>query len=872
MLYLSNQHNSQKTLNLINNFNALDTLLSSFGNSKTSNSPNASRHSNFFELDFNFNGKLLGAKALVFGLDKSRLGHLNPDERSFHIFYQFLAGATPDLQDLYDLQDPSSYALLAKSGCFKLPYGPLSDDQAAFNSLYDAFLTLGFKQKHINSIWSLLFTILTLSNIEFQDSETNNVSASILTTDELNVASDLLGIDADELEVLLVNKSFYIRNDITTHLLDSNGASSQRDNLIKNLYAILFAYVIETANHRLAPPVEAPLHIFQLDTPGFNTTTPLQSTYRQSYPLINSYGVSNFNDFTNNYISELVHNYSISRTFDDNLGLNKLLIDDSIKLPKIDNVPLNWESLLLLRGSPNVSHSQLQPGSPSGILGLVDNYNNKLSSGQLIENKLDDHFIKSLNSTFEKSSAFVFTPNTYGSSRNNQFTVNHYNGQCTYDASNFVQKDQDRMDPLMVSTLRSSSNSFVAKLFSGPSLSTKVHPTDNEIITEAQISSKPLRKLSKVTNSIDGISNENNVNDSYEINTITSQIDATMFEIFKTIDKTQTWTVTSFRPNDSFSPNAIDKRRLKSQIETFLVPQVVEKLHADYIANYDFKSFCKRYISDEEVDNDPVAKSVSSTFLNEQENFNEGLDYKVGENRIWLSYAAWKLLEDDIREEEEEDEDIESEYNISKNHNTNEYHRPIVSRASSNFVPMNDDEYEGNYNQNHNNTGNFYAPIEETQTPSFTKREFLDEPETPGLEYNWKESSFDKLNDSEKSQSKSSFMANRHQEVQKAPRSLSRRLWVKLVWALTFYIPSFLLSTIGRMKRPDVRFAWREKLTLCILILLFCGLVLFYIIAFGRILCPRYNKAWSEGQLGSHADESDMWVAIQGTGEYIYLL
>jgi chitin synthase len=58
---------------------------------------------------------------------------------------------------------------------------------------------------------------------------------------------------------------------------------------------------------------------------------------------------------------------------------------------------------------------------------------------------------------------------------------------------------------------------------------------------------------------------------------------------------------------------------------------------------------------------------------------------------------------------------------------------------------------------------------------------------------------------------------------------------------MTRRIPSFLLSPIGRMKRPDIRLTWREKVTICLLIPFCC---VFIIIFFGKLLCPDLNKAW----------------------------
>lgn len=100
--------------------------------------------------------------------------------------------------------------------------------------------------------------------------------------------------------------------------------------------------------------------------------------------------------------------------------------------------------------------------------------------------------------------------------------------------------------------------------------------------------------------------------------------------------------------------------------------------------------------------------------------------------------------------------------------------------------------------------------------------------------------------------------------LEKDEISFGRRAWTMFVWALTFWIPSFALRYIGRMKRPDVRQAWREKLVLVLVILLFNGIVCFYIIAFGDLLCPDKDKAWNEKELSWHAADNDFFVSIHG--------
>ncbi|PHH85241.1 hypothetical protein CDD83_711 [Cordyceps sp. RAO-2017] len=103
---------------------------------------------------------------------------------------------------------------------------------------------------------------------------------------------------------------------------------------------------------------------------------------------------------------------------------------------------------------------------------------------------------------------------------------------------------------------------------------------------------------------------------------------------------------------------------------------------------------------------------------------------------------------------------------------------------------------------------------------------------------------------------------NKH--IQTKPVTFGRRVWVWIVWALTFWIPSPLLRFIGRMRRPDVRMAWREKLVLCFVIFLINAIIIFWIIGFGRLLCPNFDKAWSEREVGLHKGEDDFWVSIHG--------
>jgi len=100
--------------------------------------------------------------------------------------------------------------------------------------------------------------------------------------------------------------------------------------------------------------------------------------------------------------------------------------------------------------------------------------------------------------------------------------------------------------------------------------------------------------------------------------------------------------------------------------------------------------------------------------------------------------------------------------------------------------------------------------------------------------------------------------------LEESSTTFGRRAWVAFVWAMTFWIPSFMLRIFGRMKRPDVRMAWREKLTLMFIILFINAFIVFYIIEFGRLLCPGWDKAWTRDEVSTHQGDNDYWVSHMG--------
>ncbi|KAL9934758.1 hypothetical protein V8E36_006533 [Tilletia maclaganii] len=855
---------------------ALDTVLTSFGCAKTKMNANASRHSRYLELHFNFAGRLEAAKVLTFGLDKQRLCSLGAEERTFHVFYQLLAGATQQERDLFHLDDVTSYALLAQSGCYRLPGGPTSDDSIAMDELRASMKILGFKQKHIASIFSLLSAILLLGNIEFADpgarADLDSEAAHVSNRAALEDAAELLGVDIDTLEQALTTRTRFVRKELVCTYLKADAAAGQRDNLVRDLYATLFAFVVETANHKIAPVTDDafPLHIVQLDLPGYQSrsASSLLAPGSPAAALASQAGPNTYEEFASNVQAELLQNWLVRRVLDDTQEPAAGLVADGITLPEIVTGE-NTACVELLRGS--VVGSAATDRKPTGLLGTLDRTVTKVRSGKLADKdelllaELDEYAV---HGSYIASSAAASS--TSGAARK-AFGINHYQGSCLYAIDGFLERELDLFDSAFVIMLRKTSNSFIAKLFAGPSLATESHPQDENTVVVAQVSARPLRTPTPLRRDADF----DLLLDSSKVYPVSRQLNATLSELLGVVATADhIWTVTCIRPNDITQPNSFDSRRVKSQVRALLLPDLVARKRNEYFAGFTFDDFCLRY--HQSVIPAAVAAGVTESKDKIQafaigNALRDGTDYVLGQEKVWLAYAAWRRLEDRLRLTEPSD--------IREPGSSSEGTTPLDEKLS--YPPGNSRQSSymlspGAEADLGTSKGAFAESTEELllrPQASISSDPFRSQTNlAAGVGAGKGVAGWGADTDPRAygdvdpvTLEKDLGLGDKGIDaVEEVKTTAIRRWWVRLCWLMTWWIPSFMLSKLGGMKRPDVRQAWREKVTICMLIFLLCCTVLFYILVFGRLLCPNQNKAWNADQLSTHAGPNDFYVAVYG--------
>ncbi|CAL1699920.1 unnamed protein product [Somion occarium] len=865
---------SKKEARIAEQIEALTPLLDSFGNAKTLMNPNASRHGRYLELHFSERGRIKSAKVLTYNLEKSRLNRLTNEERTYHVFYQFLAGATPDERDKFNLEDPSEYALLSSSGCYRLPSGPFSDDATAMEELRASMKALGFKAKNMASIFGLLVAILLLGNVQFGEGDARDVSAYVSNMLVLEQVARLLGVSLEELGETLTNKTSYVRKELYTVMLNAEQSSVQRDQLVRDLYAILFAYVVEMANHRLAPSSQEPpppTQITLLDQPGFQTRGPGGTTSMMlggPAPLVSAYGQNGFDEFCVNFADEVVHSYVLRNIFEDSVGYNGQITGDGVAIPTIATMD-NSACIELLRGAQLSERAHRKPG---GILGVMNKASSNAKSGKGGE-KRDEELVQDLVAKFGVHASFVSHPNGPDANEKMMFGINHYAGSCSYETSHFVEKDVDLLDSAFVTLLRNSSDPFISKLMSGPSLATERHSKDESIIVQAQVSSHPLRHPTPIAASDGTIplpTEEHPHLDNSKVYPVTTQLNYTLSEIAASLDRARLWTVSCIRPNDSGSPNSFDKRRVKMQIKSLLLPDLVARRKKEFVVDMEHLTFCDRYVPT--IGGSELERIQQCARAN---GWQEGVDYAVGHRSIWLTYSGWKMVEDVIRAVEKDAKKAlgEDDESVMPDDATEYTHRDGASQhAGGGYYGAGGSEDNLLLTRTGTNGTNYLDPNAATpygpgglSTPHVnTLGASPAYSDTDGQGWG---SEWDKKDDyPEPSPSKEGGMVVKEapNAVEEVPTTRTRRIWLWVVWGMTWWIPSFLLRTVGRMKRVDVQLAWREKLTIFLLIVLLNGSIIFYIAVLGRLICPDFDKAWTANEVAQHTGDDDFWVAIQG--------
>jgi myosin heavy subunit len=392
-------------------------ILEAFGNAKTTKNNNSSRFGKFIELQFNAGGQIAGANTLIYLLEKSRVVFQAKDERNFHIFYQLIAGATPEEKSKLHLTRCEDFHFVNQSGAITVKG---TDDGKEFEHSCRAFDILNISEDDRWAIWEVISGILHLGNLPFI--EDGKESAALKDDKALLSVSELLGVDSKQLKEALLRPMIEVgTGERVVKGMNLEKVTASRDSLAKSLYQRLFVWVVTKINEVLSHPEKKSLFIGVLDISGFEIFT--HNSFEQL--CIN---------FTNEKLQQFFNHHMFT-----------------LEQKEYETEQIEWSFIDF--GMDSQDTIDLIEKPPNGILTILDEQTN-------FPDATDTTFTRRLHRTNGSHRSFRkprFEADT--------FKILHYAGEVEYETKDWLEKNRDPLEPDLEKCLKTSKHGFVQALF-----------------------------------------------------------------------------------------------------------------------------------------------------------------------------------------------------------------------------------------------------------------------------------------------------------------------------------------------------------------------------------------------------------------------
>ncbi|KAM4688660.1 unconventional myosin-X [Discoglossus pictus] len=386
-------------------------IMEAFGNAKTVYNNNSSRFGKFIQLNICQKGHIQGGRIIDYLLEKNRVVRQNPEERNYHIFYALLEGAGKEEREAFYLLQAEKFHYLNQSGCTT---DETISDKETYQEVRTAMEVMQFTREDVREILRLLAGILHLGNIEFITAGGAQVSSKTA----LGRASELLGLDSEQLTEVLTHRSMILRGEEISTPLSIQQAVDSRDSVAMALYSQCFAWVIKKINSRIKGKDDFK-SIGILDIFGFE-----------------NFEVNRFEQFSINYANEKLQEYFNKHIF-------------SLEQLEYSREGLVWQDIDWIDNGECLDLIEKK----LGLLALIneESYFPRATDNTLLEKLHNQH---ANNHFYVKPRVAV-----------HNFGVKHYAGEVLYDVTGTLEKNRDTFRDDLLNLLRESRLDFIYDLF-----------------------------------------------------------------------------------------------------------------------------------------------------------------------------------------------------------------------------------------------------------------------------------------------------------------------------------------------------------------------------------------------------------------------
>ncbi|XP_053965752.1 myosin heavy chain, non-muscle isoform X1 [Anastrepha ludens] len=392
-------------------------ILEAFGNAKTVKNDNSSRFGKFIRINFDASGYISGANIETYLLEKSRAIRQAKDERTFHIFYQLLAGASHEQRDKFILDDIKSYPFLSNGS---LPV-PGVDDFAEFQATVKSMNIMGMTSDDFNSIFRIVSAVLLFGCMKFRQ-ERNNDQATLPDNTVAQKIAHLLGLSVTDMTRAFLTPRIKVGRDFVTKAQTKEQVEFAVEAIAKACYERMFKWLVNRINRSL------------------------DRTKRQGASFIGILDMAGFEIFELNSFEQLCINYTNEKL--QQLFNHTMFI---LEQEEYQREGIEWKFIDFgLDLQPTIDLID----KPGGIMALLD-------EECWFPKATDKTFVDKLVSAHSMHPKFLKT-DFRGVA---DFAIVHYAGKVDYSAAKWLMKNMDPLNENIVSLLQASQDPFVVNIW-----------------------------------------------------------------------------------------------------------------------------------------------------------------------------------------------------------------------------------------------------------------------------------------------------------------------------------------------------------------------------------------------------------------------
>ncbi|XP_042279622.1 myosin-10 isoform X6 [Thunnus maccoyii] len=396
-------------------------ILEAFGNAKTVKNDNSSRFGKFIRINFDVAGYIVGANIETYLLEKSRATRQAKDERTFHIFYQMLCGASEDTRADLLLGTADEYRFLS-GGSIPVPG---QSDSENFTQTMDSMAIMGFNPEELLSMLKVISSVLQFGNISFTK-EKNQDQASMPDNTAAQKLCHLLGINVLEFTRAILTPRIKVGREYVQKAQTKEQADFAVEALAKATYERLFRWLVHRINRAL------------------------DRRQRQGASFIGILDIAGFEIFQLNSFEQLCINYTNEKL--QQLFNHTMFI---LEQEEYQREGIEWNFIDFgLDLQPCIDLIE-RPAHPPGVLALLD-------EECWFPRATDRSFVDKLSGEQGSHPKFFKSKQPRGEA---DFSIIHYAGKVDYKADDWLVKNMDPLNDNVASLLHQSSDHFVSELW-----------------------------------------------------------------------------------------------------------------------------------------------------------------------------------------------------------------------------------------------------------------------------------------------------------------------------------------------------------------------------------------------------------------------